>query len=113
MIMGYQVNEVKVVALYDDGTPAQGVEIEVQRDGKTIEKGLTDNKGAYVVQPGTGTGDLKFVSYSTGHKAELDLDLVQKEAEEQVSKPFRAAAGLGYLLGIAGLAMIITSRKRR
>ncbi len=113
MMMGYQVNEVQVNALYDDGTPAQGVEIEVQSKGQTIEKGVTDDRGAYIVRPSKGTGDIKFVSYSTGHRAELDLDLKQKEAEGQVSRPLRVAAGLGYLLGAAGLAMIIISRKEK
>ena len=112
MMMGYQVNEIQVTAQYDDGTPAGGVEIEVQSDGKTIEKGVTDDEGAYVLRPSKGTGDLRFVSYSAGHKAELELDLEQKEAEEQISRPLRAAAGLGYLLGIAGLSMIFISRKR-
>ena len=78
MMMGYQVNEIHVTALYDDGTPAQGAEIEVQSDGKTIEKGVTDDRGAYIVRPGKGSGDLTFVSYSTGHRAELNLDLAQK-----------------------------------
>ncbi|NYT10782.1 MAG: hypothetical protein GKC09_12765, partial [Methanosarcinales archaeon] len=50
MMMGYQVNEIQVTALYDDGTPAGGVEIEVQSDGKTIEKGVTDDEGAYVLR---------------------------------------------------------------
>lgn len=113
MMMGYQVNEIQVTALYDDGTPAQGVEIEVQSEGETIEKGVTNDKGTYVVRPDEGTGDLTFVSYSTGHRAELDLDLVQKEAQEQVSRPLRVAAGLGYLLGAAGLAMIFITRKKR
>lgn len=113
MMMGYQVNEIQVTALYDDGTPAQGVDIEVQSNGQIIERGVTDDRGAYVVRPGKGTGDLKFVSYSTGHRAELDLDLEQKEAEEQVSRPIRVAAGLGYLLGAAGLAMIFITRKKR
>jgi hypothetical protein len=113
MMMGYQVNEIQVTALYDDGTPAQGVEIEVQSDGETIERGVTDDRGAYVVRPGKGTGDLTFVSYSTGHRAELKLDLAQKETEEEVSRPLRAAAGLGYLLGAAALAMIFISRRKR
>lgn len=52
MMMGYQVNEVQVTALYDDGTPAQGVEIEVQSDGETIERGVTDARGTYVLRPG-------------------------------------------------------------
>lgn len=112
MMMGYQVNELQVTALYDDGTPAQGVEIEVQSDGKTIETGVTDEKGAYIVRPEKGVGDLSFVSYSTGHRGELTLDLSQKEAVEEVSRPLRAACGLGYLLGIAGLAMIYLSRKK-
>ena len=113
MMMGYQVNEIQVTALYDDGTPAQGVEIEVQSEGETIEKGLTNDKGNYVFRPGKGTGDLTFVSYSTGHRADLKLDLSQKEAQEQVSRPIRVAAGLGYLLGAAGLAMIFISRRKR
>lgn len=113
MMMGYQVNEIQVTALYDDGTPAQGVDIEVHSDGEIIERGVTDDRGAYVVRPGNGTEDLKFVSYSTGHRAELDLDLVQNEAEMQVSRPLRAVAGLGYLLGAAGLAMIFISRRKR
>jgi len=113
MMMGYKVNELQVTALYDDGTPAQGVEIEVFSDGKSIKKGVTDEKGAYIIRPDKGIGDLTFVSYSTGHRAELDLDLAQKEDAEVVSKPLRAAAGLGYLLGIAGLAMIYLSRMKR
>ena len=113
MMMGYQVNEIQVTTLYDDGTPAQGVEIEVQSEGETIEKGVTDDRGAYIVRPGKGTGDLTFVSYSTGHRADLKLDLSQKDAQEQVSRPIRMAAGLGYLLGAAGLAMIFISRKKK
>ena len=113
MMMGYKVNELQVNALFDDGTPAQGVEIEVFSDGKSVEKGVTDNKGAYIIRPDKEAGDLTFISYSTGHRAELALDLTRKEDAEVVSKPLRAVAGLGYLLGIAGVAMIYLSRKKR
>lgn len=112
MMMGYKVNELQVTALYDDGTPAQGAEIEVQSDGKTIEKGVTDEKGAYIIHPDEEAKDLTFISYSTGHRSELALDLAKKEDAQVVSTPLRAAAGLGYLLGIAGLAMIYLSRKK-
>jgi len=111
--MGYQVNEVQVTALYDDGTPAQGVEIEVKSGGETIEKGITNDRGAYIFRPSRRMEDLTFVSYSTGHRAELSLDLEQKEAQEHISRPLRAASGLGYLLGVAGLAMIFISRKKK
>ncbi|NPV62432.1 MAG: Ig-like domain-containing protein [Methanotrichaceae archaeon] len=111
MMMGYKVNELQVTALYDDGTPAQGAEIEVQSDGKTVAEGVTDENGTYTFTPDSGTGEVTFISQSTGHRAELTLNLEQKRQEDEVSMPWRAAAGLGYLLGIAGLAMIYVSRK--
>ncbi|MDD4162003.1 MAG: hypothetical protein PHW87_05925 [Methanothrix sp.] len=111
MMMGYKVNELQVTALYDDGTPAQGVEIDVQSDGKSIGKGVTDEKGAYRYRPDGGAGDITFIGNSAGHRAELSLNLEQKTQAEELSRPLRAAAGMGYLLAIAGLAMIYLSRK--
>jgi nickel transport protein len=113
MMMGYMVNELQATALYDDGTPAQDVEIQVLRDGKIIEKGLTDDKGTYTFRPEKRTGQITFVSYSAGHRAELSLNLEQKRQEETLSLPLRAFAGIGYLMGIAGLSMIYSSRKRK
>jgi len=111
MMMGYKVNELEITALYDDGTPAQGVKIEVQSDGKPILDGVTDENGTFTFEPGEGMEDLTFISSSAGHRAELSLNLAQKRQAEEVSLPLRVAAGLGYLLGIAGLSMIYISRK--
>ena len=113
MMMGYKVNELQVTALYDDGTPAQGAKIEVLSDGEPIAEGVTDEKGAYTIRPEKGVGDITFVSYAAGHKAELSLNLEEKRQEEEVSLPLRVAAGFGYLLGIAGISMIYLSRKRK
>lgn len=113
MMMGYQVNELQVTALYDDGTPAQGAEIEVLSEGKPIVEGVTDELGTYTIRPDKGAGEITVVSYSGGHRAELSLNLAQKRQEAEVSLPLRVVAGLGYLLGIAGMAMIYLSRKRK
>lgn len=113
MMMGYKVNELQVTAFYDDGTPAQGANVEVLSDGKTIAEGLTDEKGTYTIRPEKGIGDIAFVGYSAGHKAELSLNLEQKRPEVGISMPLRAAAGLGYLLGLAGVSMVYLSRKRK
>jgi nickel transport protein len=113
MMMGYQVNELQVTALYDDGTPAQGANIEVQSEGKSIAQGVTDEMGTYTIRPDNGGREITIVSYSAGHRADLTLNLAQKRQEEEVSLPLRVAAGLGYLLGIAGIAMIYLSRKRK
>jgi nickel transport protein len=113
MMMGYKVNELQVTTLYDDGTPAQGVEIEALCDAKPIANGLTDEKGAFTFKPGENIGELTFVGSSAGHRAELSLNLAQRRQADETSLPMRALAGLGYLLGIAGLAMIYISWKDR
>ena len=113
MMMGYQVNELQVTALYDDGTPAQGANIEVLDEGKSIAQGVTDEKGTYTIRPDNGMRAITVVSNSAGHRAELSLNLAQKRQEEEISLPLRVASGLGYLLGIAGIAMIYLSRKRK
>jgi len=111
MMLGYNVKEVQVTALYDDGTPAQGVEIDVMSSGKSIAQGVTDEHGVYTFRPESSTGELEFISSSAGHRAELSLDLVEKKQQDEITLPLRVAAGLGYLLGVAGLAMIYLSRK--
>jgi len=113
MMMGYQVDEIRAVVLYDDGTPAQGVKVDVLSNGKPIASGITDKDGTYTIRPDRGSGEITLVSESAGHRAELSLDLEHNGREETVSTPHRVMAGLGYLLGLAGLAMIYTSRKRK
>jgi hypothetical protein len=113
MMMGYKVNELQLTALYDDGTPAQGVVIEALSDGKSISKGVTDDKGSFIFKPGERLEDITFVSSSAGHRTELSLNLAQKRQTDDLSLPMRALAGLGYLLGATGLAMIYVSRKDR
>ena len=111
MILGYNVKEVQVTALYDDGTPAQGVDIYAMSNGKSVAQGVTDEHGAYTFKLENSTGELEFVSSSAGHRTELSLDLAEKKQQDEITLPLRVAAGLGYLLGVAGLAMIYLSRK--
>jgi len=111
LMMGYRVNELQIKAIYDDGTPAQGIEVEVFSDGKRVAGGTTDENGDFKFQPREDLGEITFISSSAGHRAELSLNIAQKKPAEELSLPFRAAAGLGYLLGIAGLAMIYLSKK--
>ena len=112
MLMGYKVNELQLKVFFDDGTPAQDVNIEVYSDGKPYADGVTDGEGSYLFRPKDNTtGDITFVSSSAGHRAELALNLAEKKESEELSIPMKIAAGFGYLLGIAGLAMIYISKK--
>ena len=116
MLMGYKVNELELNAMYDDGTPAQGVGIEVYKEGELYAQGVTDSAGSFVFEPKKGDRieDLSFVSYSTGHRAELSLNLGQEKSEdsEDMPLPMKVVAGFGYLLGLAGLSMIYVSKKK-
>jgi nickel transport protein len=111
LMLGYNVLEVQVNALYDDGTPAQGVDIDVTSNGKSIAQGITDECGTYSFRPQGNAGELEFTGKSAGHRAVLPLDLAEKKQQDEITLPQRAAAGLGYLMGIAGLAMIYLSKK--
>jgi nickel transport protein len=116
MLIGYQINEVQLNSIYDDGTPAQGVDIEVYKDGELYAEGVTDSNGSFVFEPKRGDRieDLTFVSSSVGHRAELCLNQGSDGdlSSGELPLPMKAAAGLGYLLGLAGLSMIYVSRKR-
>jgi nickel transport protein len=80
-------------------------------DGKSIARGVTDERGAYDFRPENHTGEIEFVASSAGHRAELSIDLEQKKQTDEISLPLRVASGLGYLLGISGIAMIYVSRR--
>ncbi len=117
MLIGYQIKEIQLNSIYDDGTPAQGAEIEVYKDGELYAEGVTDSTGSFIFEPKKGDRieDLTFVSSSVGHRAELSLD---QDGEGDVASgelplPMKAAAGLGYLVGLAGLSMMYLSRKGR
>lgn len=113
MLLGYKVNELQLKAMYDDGTPAQGVDIEVLKDGKAIQNGTTGDKGEFLFRPQDNydLGDLTFVGNAAGHRAQLSLNLGSEKADPEMPLAARAAAGIGYLLGICGIAMIYTARK--
>ena len=114
MLLGYKVNELQLKAMYDDGTPAQGVEVMVQKDGQTIYNGTTNDNGELLFHPGADLGALTFISGAAGHRAQLSLNIEQEKTDAGMPLAARVAAGLGYLLGVAGISMIyVTCKKGR
>jgi nickel transport protein len=115
MLIGYQVKEVQLNAIYDDGTPAVGVDMEVYKDGEIYAEGVTDSAGAFTFEPKRGdrVEDMTVVSSSVGHRAELSFASPGGPAPGELPLPLKVAAGIGYLAGLAGLSMIYASRKGR
>lgn len=112
MILGYKVNELQLKAMYDDGTPAQGVEVTVQKDGQVIHNGTTNDRGELLFHPEGDLGALTFISSAGGHRAQLSLNIEQERTDAGIPLAGRVAAGLGYLLGVAGISMIYVARKK-
>jgi nickel transport protein len=115
MLIGYQIKEIQLNSIYDDGTPAQGADIEVYKDGELYAEGITDSTGSFIFEPKKGDKieDLTFVSSSVGHRAELSMSSRGEGGATSGELPLsmKLAAGLGYLVGLAGLSMIYVSRK--
>jgi nickel transport protein len=117
MLIGYQIKDLQLNAIYDDGTPAAGVDMEVYKDGELYAEGITDSSGTFLFKPKMGDRieDLTVVASSVGHRAELSLDPGDEGDSPSGELPLtvKVAAGLGYLVGLAGLSMIYVSRKGR
>lgn len=112
MLLGYKVNELQLKAMYDDGTPAQGAEVVVHKDGQMIYNGTTNDEGELLFHPEDDLGTLTFISSAAGHRAQLSLNIEQEKTDAEMPLAARVAAGLGYLLGVAGISMIYVTRKK-
>ncbi|VVB72887.1 Uncharacterised protein [uncultured archaeon] len=114
MLLGYKVIELKLKAMYDDGTPAEGVKISILKGEQKIPiyNGTTNDSGELLFFPEGDLGALSFVCSAGGHRAELKVDLEQEETGAAMPLAAKVAAGLGYLLGAAGLSMIYVAHKK-
>jgi nickel transport protein len=117
-----QVNEIQIRAWYGGGDPMGNAEIMVYaiKDGEEelYLEGTTDEKGYYYFSPKLGVSEYRVTVSQMGHQKELLLDL-EREGDalegnsEDAELPITASiiAGFGYIAGIAGIAMILKTRK--
>jgi len=118
-VMG-QVDNIKVKAWYGGGDPMADAEVEIYtiRDGEEelYLTGSTDEEGLFFFTPQLGVSEYKVVaSAGGGHRGEEIINLESGVAPEEDELPLfiRVFAGFGYLTGLAGVGMIISSRKKR
>lgn len=103
-----------------DGT----VRIYAIKDGieEFYLEGVTDEKGEYGFQPKIGTDAYRVEIESTdlpGHRVEEIINMTSMQSagegirgETELSTYQGIIAGLGYLLGLAGIAMLYLARKK-
>ena len=108
--------EVEIEAYYGDGTPVRNGDVTVYKpNGDVYLVNKTDDDGRFSFEVKNVDAEYLVIEVEqTGHKAEVTLGTGVGGSGEEVP-PYQAAiAGLGYLLGLAGIASLyVTWRMRK
>jgi nickel transport protein len=108
---------VTVKATYSDGKPVSTAEIIVYySDGTIYQSGTTDEKGEYQfeVKETSTTEEFIVEVQQTGHKSLITIDFHSiKKEDEDFFVGFKIIAGVGYLVGIAGVISYYNSWKMK
>lgn len=108
---------VTVHATYSDGKPVATAEIVVYySNGEIYESGTTNEAGEYRFEVGQASTSEEFIVevQQTGHKSSITIDFhsITKEPED-FFVGFKIIAGVGYLVGIAGVISYYNSWKMK
>ncbi len=119
-------DEMQVKAWYEGGSPMANADVSVylitgtDEDGNDIKEiffeGSTDEDGFCTFQTDRGETLYSIVVEQDGHRARGSIDLENQAAgsqEEELPLPARVVAGFGYLIGIAGVGMMVSARKMK
>jgi len=114
-------DEVQIKAWYEGGVPMANAEVTIYtvEDGENevYLEGVTDELGFYTFEPEYKVTDYSIKVEQTGHRAKMDLDLEggvsTGSSGDELPLFARIIAGLGYLVGLAGIAMIYTAHRMR
>ncbi|HIE31292.1 MAG TPA: hypothetical protein EYP67_02780 [Methanosarcinales archaeon] len=125
VIVQGRVSEIQIKAYFGggDATPMADADVEIYaiRDGQEelYLTGKADEDGMYYFPPLIGVSEYRAVVEESGHKGEEMVNLTggaglaEAEQEEEGLPLTETIAGLGYLAGLAGIAMILAARKMR
>lgn len=115
-------DEVQIKAWYEGGAPMANAATTIYTVDENGEKtvyveGVTDVQGFYTFEPEYKVTQYAIKVEQTGHRAKMDLDLEggvsTNSSGDELPLLARIIAGFGYLIGLAGIAMIYTARKMR
>ncbi|MCJ2563663.1 MAG: hypothetical protein LN417_06205, partial [Candidatus Thermoplasmatota archaeon] len=100
--------EVEIEAYYGDGTPVRNADVTVYLpNGDVYLTNKTDDDGRFTFEVKNVDAEYLIIEVEqTGHKAEVTLGTGVGSSVEEVPSYQAAIAGLGYLLGLAGIATL-------
>ena len=110
---------VRVVAGFDDDTPAEGAKVTVtDAAGAVVAAGVTDERGVWTF-PRPGPGTYRVVVEGVGHRDAVTLRIPEAGGPAEVTGRFRfedkrvgLSVGLAVLLGAAGLYALRLRRRK-
>ncbi|MCJ2557032.1 MAG: hypothetical protein LN415_08025 [Candidatus Thermoplasmatota archaeon] len=107
--------EVEIEAYYGDGTPVRNGDVTVYLpNGDVYLTNKTDDDGRFTFE--VKNVDVEYLVIEveqTGHKAEVTLGTGVGSSDDEVPSYQAAIAGLGYLLGLAGIASFYATWRLR
>ncbi|WP_440956405.1 hypothetical protein ACSAZK_05635 [Methanosarcina sp. Mfa9] len=119
-------DEMQVKAWYEGGSPMANADVSVylitgtDEGGKDIKElyfeGSTDEDGYCTFLTDRGETMYSIVVEQDGHRARGTIDLENQASsshEDELPLPARVVAGFGYLIGLAGVGMMISARKMK
>lgn len=100
--------EVEIEAYYGDGTPVRNGDVTVYKpNGDVYLVNKTDNDGRFSFEIANVDAEYLVIEVEqTGHRAEVTLGTGVGDSAEELPSYQAAIAGLGYLLGLAGIASL-------
>jgi len=122
----HKISEIEIESYFGGGTPCRDANVTVyDKEGNLYMEGVTDAEGKFSFPPKIGMEEYTVVVdavHMPGHKAEAVINLTQEAAgagigadaggiETEMPLYTRAIAGFGYLIGLAGAAMLFIGWK--
>ena len=119
-------DEMQVKAWYEGGVPMANADVSIyvitgqDEDGRDVKElyfeGSTDEDGFCTFETDRGETLYSIVVEQDGHRARGTIDLENQASgfqEDELPLPARVVAGFGYLIGIAGVGMMVSARKMK
>jgi hypothetical protein len=122
----HKISEIEIESYFGGGTPCRDANVTVyDKEGNLYIEGVTDDEGKFSFPPKIGMKEYTVVVdavHMPGHKAETVINLSQEAASAgagaggmgtEMPLYTRAIVGFGYLIGLAGAAMLYMSWKMK
>ena len=118
LVIKQEIGEIGIKTYFEGAGPCQDANVKVyDNESNLYLEGVTDDKGYFGFPPKSGMGEYTVTVdavHMPGHKAETVINLSQASAGAgaggaggtETPLYVRVAAGLGYLIGLAGAAMV-------